>query len=362
MKKSYDAVVVGGGIIGLACAWFLSRDRRRVAVLDRGRIGREASWAAGGILTPIHLVDYPEPLARLSVLSMGLYPDFVQEIHEASQLDPEFVRSGVLMPLFDDEDEKHAKKLVAWKARHDQPAERLSAREAVGIEPALNDRIRGAVLLPDIAQVRNNRLVRAIELALRRRGVDVFEGTPCLSIQNGAAQTPDGLLSGGHVVIATGAWAKELAPVPVKPVKGQMILSEAAPGFLRRILISKDQYIIPRLDGRLVIGSTVEEAGFNKTVTLEGVTFLAERAGQMCPATRRFPMLGSWAGLRPGTADRIPYIAPLPQDKRVIVAAGHYRNGILLAPATGTIVASMAAGVPSPIDASPFGLKRRGRD
>jgi glycine oxidase len=358
VKKSYDVVIVGGGIIGLSCAYYLARHQKRVAVLERGRVAREASWAGGGILTPIHLADYPEPLARLSVLSMGLYPDFVQEVHEASQLDPEFVPSGVLMPLFDDEDEKHAKKLVAWKAKHDQPAEKLSAREACAMEPALNDRIRGAVLLPDISQVRNNRLCRALELALRRRGVDLFEGTPCLSIRGPSVETPDGPLSAGHVVIATGAWVKELAPVPVKPVKGQMILSESAPGFLRRIIISKDQYIIPRLDGRLVIGSTVEEVGFNKTVTMEGVTFLAQRAAEMVPATKQFPMLASWAGLRPGSADRIPFIAPHPEEKRVFVAAGHFRNGILLAPATGTMIASMVLGSPSPIDPSPFGLRR----
>jgi glycine oxidase len=357
--KKYDVVVIGGGIIGLTCAYVLSKSRRKIAVLERGRVGREASWAAGGILTPIHLVDYPDALAKLSVLSMGLYPDFVAEIHEASQLDPELVQSGVLMPLFDDEDERHAKKLLAWKAKHDQPAEKLTAREACAMEPALSDRIRGAVLLPDISQVRNNRLCRAVELALRRRGVEVFEGTPCLSVRGMTVETPDGPIQAGHVVVATGAWAKELAPVPVKPVKGQMILSEAAPGLLRRILISKDQYIIPRLDGRLVIGSTVEEVGFNKTVTLEGVTFLAQRAAQMVPATKNFPMLMSWAGLRPGCPDRIPHIAPHPENPKVIVAVGHFRNGILLAPATGKMVASMVDGVPSPMDASPFAFQRR---
>lgn len=361
MKKTYDILVIGGGIIGLSCAHFLSRHAKRIAILERGRVAREASWAGGGILTPIHLAEYPEPLAKLSVLSMGLYPDFVHEVHEASQLDPELVRSGVLMPIFDDEDEKQARRVLAWKAKHDQPAEKLSAREACAVEPALNDRIRGAVLLPDISQVRNNRLCRALELALRRRGVEIFEGTPCLSVRNATVETPDGPMSAGDVVIATGAWAKELTPAAVKPVKGQMILSESAPGFLRRIIISKDQYVIPRLDGRLVIGSTVEETGFNKTVTLEGVTFLARRAAEMVPATKRFPMLASWAGLRPGCADRIPFIARHPENERAVVAAGHFRNGILLAPATGMMVSSMVQGIPSPIDAAPFGFTRRRR-
>jgi glycine oxidase len=359
LKPSYDVVVVGGGIVGLSCAAAASRAGLKVAVVERGRAGREASWAAAGVLTPIHLADYPEPLANLAAFSLGLYPDFVEGAREASGIDPEFAPSGALMVELDEEDEGRGRKLLAWKKKNNQPAERLSAREARSIEPALSARVRGAVLLPDVGQVRNNRLCRALVLALRRAGVDLLEESPCAEAGRGIVRIPGRRLEAGRVVIATGAWTAELAQAPVRPVRGQMLLAEGPPGFLLHIVIHKDQYLVPRLDGRILAGSTMEEAGFDKRVTMRGVEFLARRAAEICPAVSGLSWAGAWAGLRPGVADRIPYIAPLPSDARTIVASGHFRNGILLAPATASMVVSMILGTPSPVDPAPFGFRSR---
>jgi glycine oxidase len=218
--------------------------------------------------------------------------------------------------------------------------------------------------MPDVCQVRNNRLCRALAIALRRRRVRFLEGVECLDIAGGSILTSRGKIAAGRTVVATGAWARELtgrlgAAVPVRPIRGQMLLAQGAPGFLRRIIVSKDQYMIPRRDGRIVIGSTVEDVGFDKSVTMAGAGFLARRAFEMVPGARDLPLLASWAGLRPGCPDRVPLIGPHPMDERVLIATGHYRNGILLAPATGRLIHAMITGARPPIDPSPYSLSGR---
>lgn len=368
MKKSFDIVVVGGGIIGLSCAYWLAKRKASVCVVDRGEVGAEASWAAGGILTPIHLADYPPPLVELCKRSVQLYPDFVEEVKQAAQLDPEFLKSGVLFLVFDDEDEAEAVKLEEWKAKNQQPCEKLTAEQVRALEPAVSAQVRRALRLPDIYQVRNNRLVRGLALALRKLGVEIREHMPCTDIATLkdralAVKTFDGEIPCARMLLATGAWARDQVyrlgqPIAVKPIKGQMILSEAAPGFLRHILINKDQYVIPRLDGKLIVGATVEDAGFDKRVTLEGMRFLTERAAQMVPALASLPLLKSWAGLRPASADRVPFMAPVPKFGNVFVASGHFRNGILLAPATADIMSKVMFGEPVDLDMRPFRLDR----
>lgn len=356
MKTRTDVCIVGGGIIGLSCAFELARRGRRVTLLERGRVGREASWAAGGILTPIHLADYPEPLARLANLSSESYPSFIEEVRKRSRIDPELVPSGLLMLITDDRDAREVAKLVRYNRARGRPFEKLGAREVRRLEPAIRPDIRGALLLPDVRQVRNNRLCRALAVCLRRMKVDVREQTPAIRIRGRRAevQTPKGVISSDSIVLAAGAWSAALGKVDVEPVRGQMVLAEGEPGFLHHVILQKDRYLIPRIDGRILIGSTLERVGFRKQVTLEGITGILGWAIGAAPGIAALPLAGAWAGLRPGGKSRIPQIGPLPAFPRVLVATGHYRNGILLAPATAKLVGDLLCGRQTDLDPAPF--------
>lgn len=317
-----DFVVVGAGIVGCSVAYELAKRGRRVIVVERGEIGREASWAAGGVLTPVHLADYPTPLAELCVRAQEMYPAFVEELG----VDVELRRTGMLVLVRDDEDAKAAAVLPP----HEKTAD--------------------GFLLPDVMQVRNHRLVRAIAAAATKRGVEFrahSEVTGFLRVPGrvNGVRTAQGDIQAGTTVIAAGAWsgveaAKLGIDLPVRPVKGQILLTQ---GSIPHILLHREQYLIPRADGKILIGSTLEEAGFDKSVTVGGAQFLLRRAAEIWPALEGAPILGMWAGLRPATPDRMPVIGPAEGWEGLFFATGHYRNGILLGPLTGVMVADYLA-------------------
>jgi glycine oxidase len=367
MPRNPDVLVVGGGIIGAAIACRLAKDGASVTLLDRGTAGREASWAAGGILAPIHLADYPAPLAALCAASIRLYEPLVRELRGLSPTDPELRTTGMLILVDGPEGEAEARKVVDWKRRNGQPVERLSREEARAREPALAPDLGGALLLPDIAQVRNNRMTRALLEAAERRGVQLLPDTPVTGFLHvprrvNGVRTPRGDFYAAVTVLAAGAWSPEILrplgiDLPVKPIKGQMLLTEAEPGFLRHMILEGESYLVPRADGKILIGSTLEDAGFDKTVTLDAAGHLASRAARLVPALARLPLARSWAGLRPSTPDRLPYIGRAPAEG-LVVATGHFRNGILLAPITAELVADLVAGRPPSIPLEPFSPSR----
>ncbi|MBI3097437.1 MAG: glycine oxidase ThiO [Planctomycetes bacterium] len=368
MTGTRDVLILGGGIIGCAIAHRLAKEGVSVTLVERGEIGREASWAAGGILTPVHLAEYPTPLASLCLAGMPLYEPFVKELGESSKEDLQFRTCGMLITCRDEGGEKEARHLEAWKHEHHLPAERLTREEALRLEPGLSPEIRSALLLPDIAQIRNNRLTRAVADAARRRGARILPRTRFTAFITSrdrvtGARTAVGDLAAGTVILATGAWSgewsKELGfPVPVRPVKGQILLAQASPGFCRHIVLESGSYLVPRVDGRLLIGSTVEEAGFDTTVTLDAVHHLSGRAASMMPAARALPLIGSWAGLRPATPDRLPLLGRTPVEG-LLLATGHFRNGILLAPITAEIVTDLVHGRTPAVDLRPFDPVRK---
>lgn len=341
-----DVVVVGAGIVGCSIAYELAKTGRRVVVVERGGIGREASWAAGGILTPVHLADYPSALADLCVLAQDRYADFVAELGT----DPEFRETGMLLLVRDEEDERAARGLEEWKRSRGQPAERRS----------------DGLFLADIRQVRNPRLTRAIAEAATRLGAEFRTGAPVTGFLRvpgrvHGVRTPGADIHADTTVLAAGAWSGDEAArlgiaLPVRPVKGQILLTES-PDPPPHIVLHKEQYLVPRADGKILIGSTLEDAGFDKSVTVGAAAFLLRRAVEMWPALESAPLLGSWAGLRPGTPDRLPYIGRAPGWDGLIVAAGHYRNGILLGPVTGSLVRELVEGR-TPPELAPFRLDR----
>ena len=363
MARTPDVLVVGGGIVGSAIAWRLAKAGAAVTLVEKGPIGREASWAAGGMLTPVHLAEYPPALAGACSASLALYEPLCREIAPLASVDPEYRVSGLLLLVTDDAGEEAARTLEAWKRERGQPVERLGRDEAVALEPHVTPHLRRALRLPDIAQVRNNRMAVALCEAAAKKGAEIRPDTPVTGFLRvpgrvNGVKTSRGDLYAGTTILAAGAWSSELVrsvglDLQVKPVKGQMILAGGTPDFCRHMILDGETYLIPRADGRIVVGSTLEDVGFNKTVTVDAVGDLAARGARLMPELGRLPLVTSWAGLRPATPDRLPYIGRGPLDG-LIVATGHYRNGILLAPITAEIVADLLAGQTPSIDLAPF--------
>jgi glycine oxidase len=363
MSKHPDVLVIGGGIVGSAIAWRLAKEGQSVTLLDKGEIGREASWAAGGMLTPVHLADYPPALADLCGASLTLYEPLCREILAASGVDPEYRVTGLLLLVTDDAGEEAARELEVWKRERNQPVERLTRDEAIAVEPQITPELRRALRLPDIAQIRNNRMAVALAEGAKRKGAEIRANTPVTGFLRvpgrlNGVKTPRGDIYAGTTILAAGAWSPELLKplgldLKVKPIKGQMLLAGGPPDFCRHMILDGESYLIPRADGRILVGSTLEDVGFDKSVILEAVGDLALRGSRLMPALGKLPMVTSWAGLRPATPDRLPYLGKGPLDG-LIVSTGHYRNGILLAPITAELVADLLAGRAPSVDLTAF--------
>jgi glycine oxidase len=363
MGQNPDVLVIGGGIVGAAIAWRLTKDGLAVTLLEKGEIGRESSWAAGGMLTPVHLAEYPPALVGICGASLALYEPLCREVAAASGIDPEYRVTGLLLVVTDDAGDEAARELEAWKRERNQPVERLSRDEAVAVEPNLTPHLRRALRLPDIAQIRNNRMAVALAESAKRKGADIRANSPVTGFLRvpgrvTGVKTPRGDIYSGTTILAAGAWSSELLrplglDLKVKPIKGQILLAGGPPDFCRHMILDGESYLIPRADGRILVGSTLEDVGFDKSVILGTIGDLAERGARLMPELAKLPMVTSWAGLRPGTPDRLPYLGKGPMDG-LIVATGHYRNGILLAPITAEIVADLLAGQSSGVDLTPF--------
>ena len=367
MSKNPDVLIIGGGIVGAAIAWRLTKEGRSVVLLEKGEIGRESSWAAGGMLTPVHLAEYPPALVEVCGASLALYEPLCRELVAASGVDPEYRVTGLLLLVTDDAGEEAARELESWKRERNQPVERLTRAEAIEAEPHLTPHLRRALRLPDVAQIRNNRMAVALAEAARRKGAEIRANTPVTGFLRvpgrvTGVKTPRGDVYAGTTILAAGSWSSELLrplglELRVKPIKGQILLAGGPPDFCRHMILDGESYLIPRVDGRILVGSTLEDVGFDKSVILETLGDLAMRGARLMPELGKLPLVTSWAGLRPATPDRLPYLGKGPVDG-LVVATGHYRNGILLAPITAQIVADLLAGQPPPVDLAPFNPMR----
>lgn len=352
--------VIGGGIVGLTTAWALSEAGVAARVLERGAIGREASWAGGGILCPLYPWRYPDAVQALAWRAAAAYPALAARLAASTGIDPEWTASGLLIL---DGDEAAA---ASWAQRWGQVLETVPAARLRQLEPALAPSADGPVLrLPGMAQVRNPRLLQALRQALVERGVAIREHCPIsgFDVEAGrvtALHTPQERLPvTGPVVIAAGAWSGELlaelgAPVAVAPVKGQMLLFEAPPGLIGHVVLRADRYAIPRRDGHILFGSTVEQAGFDKTPDPVIGARLRADAVALIPALARARLAAHWAGLRPGSPGGVPVIAPHPAIGGLWVNAGHFRNGVLLAPAAAELLADLLRERTPALDPAPY--------
>jgi glycine oxidase len=357
MARNPDAIVIGAGVIGCAIAWELAKEGRRVVVFDRGPVGRAASWAGAGLLTPVHLADYPGPLASLCGESQNLYEPWIRALGDP---EVEYRASGLLLMVFDDRDERDAAALETWKRERGAPVVSLTREALREIEPMASPGIRRALLLPDVAQIRNHRLTRALAEAARKLGAEIrtdTEVTGFLRIPGrvNGVRTGKGDLFAAETIVAAGAWSGELGvDAAVRPVRGQMVLLQGPADALKRALLARDAYLIPRSDGHILLGSTLEEAGFDASTTVEGISFLLDQGRRLAPGVGKFAVAATWAGLRPATPDRLPYLGRPSGIEGLILATGHFRNGILLAPVTARLVADLVSGRTPSLDLAPF--------
>jgi glycine oxidase len=374
MRTGGEVVILGGGVIGLTTAYFLAREGVRVRVLDRGPVGREASWAGAGIVPPSDPTTARDPCDRLRALSGRLFPDLSAELRERSGIDNEYVRCGGIEFVL----------LEASMPRHEWAGEgiqstTLNEADLTEIEPALQWHqweswsARRPVLLPTLAQLRNPRHMQALREACARSGKVHFDESveECQFVHTGervrGVKSPAGLVEADCFLITAGAWTDQLLTpfgirLGVRPIRGQIVLLNPGAMLFRRVLLYGARYLVPRLDGRVLVGSTEEDAGFVKANTAEGVWHLLYMATQLVPALAQAKLEQCWSGLRPGSPDGLPFIGRVPGLANLYVAAGHFRAGIQLSPGTALLVKELLLGQPLTLSLEAFRLERVARD
>ncbi|HMB03788.1 MAG TPA: glycine oxidase ThiO [Isosphaeraceae bacterium] len=353
MSWSSDVLVVGGGAIGGALAWALARRGLTVTMVEAGRIGRGASRAAAGVLAPDRSAETPPALAVLAADSLALWPDWLAELEERAETRLNFRKDG-LLHLWVDPGAPHLPPdlTVAPPPLGAGSSRRLDADEVRALEPALTGPIAGAILSPDDAQVDNPRLAPALIRAATALGMRVRTEAPVLALLGsggrctGVRTARGDAIAAGAVILAAGAWSGPLAAasglsLPMEPWRGQMLAFDAVARPLRHIVSCGELVLVPRPHGPLVVGTTLEEVGFDARATLAGLHQILARAARIVPGLGDLPLVRAWAGLRPGTPDLLPYLGPVPGWEGLFAATGHGRKGIILAPITGELMARL---------------------
>jgi glycine oxidase len=358
MPERADVLIVGGGVIGLTTAYFLAaRFDVRVTVLDRGPLGREASWAGAGIVPPGTPERAGTPMAQLRAMSSSMMYPLSTELGEVTGIDNGYrISGGIEFPGNEPIDTTEwSNEGIEWRL--------VDGEELRGIEPALAIDRGPAFFLPQVAQIRNPRHLRALIEASEARGVRLRPGCPVTGLEQSggrinAVRTGEGRIVADQYLFSAGAWTDSLlAPlgceIGSRPVRGQIVLLRTASPVLHRIVEFGRRYLVPRDDGRVLIGSTEEDAGFDATTTSEAIAELLRFGADLAPVLGRATVEKCWAGLRPGSPDGLPTLGRAPGFDNLWVAAGHLRAGLQLSPATGLVMAEALTGrIPSiPLDA-----------
>jgi glycine oxidase len=363
-----DVVIVGGGVIGLAIAYRLAREGVAATVFDRREVGREASWAGAGLIPANTERLRSNPTVELRSWSAVLFPEWSQLLRDETGLDCGYRRTGGIDVAFS-ADEEQALRASAGRWRNEGIVfERLARADYARVEPALSSEVDAAYFLPDRAQVRSPRLLRALVVAAMNRRAILLPDAPVVGFEvRGnritAVKSTKGTVACEKVVIAAGAWTGGLLDglglfVPTPPVKGEIVLLRSDRPLLRRIVEHGKNYLVPRDDGRVLIGATEEEVGFDTRPTPRGVRDLLDEALRLCPVLAEAEVERSWAGLRPGSVDTRPYIGLIPGFDNAFVASGHKRAGIQLAPATAEAVSDLVLGRAPRMNLADFRIER----
>ena len=362
--------VVGGGIIGCLTAPYLHRLGASPIILEKGSAGRESSWAGAGILCPIHPWLYPDSFTHLVDGSLAMFPAMNAMVEQLSGLKTEWQTSGLLIPLFADDRIHHRDQALAWSKRFGWHVEELDSKQACKLEPTMSGHVGGALLWPDVGQVRNPRLLSAIKQALALCHVPMREQAEVIGVgKNGQGDVASVTLANGEsvevdaVLLAAGSWSGELArqiglELPVEPVKGQIVLLRDEPGKVNHIIKHDDVYLVPRLDGHILVGASMERVGFEPGTTEAVVNNLLEATYRITPGLKDSKIIQQWMGFRPGSPDGMPYLGPVDGYPGLWVATGHYRNGVALAPGTADLMSRWIMGEEPKVDLSDFRVNR----
>jgi glycine oxidase len=375
MERAYDLIVVGAGVIGLSCAWRCAQAGMSVLAIERGEPGAGASGVAAGMLAPVTEASFgEEELLQLNLEARAEWPAFAAELEELTALPTGYRDSGALVVAADRDDAEELRRLHAFQTELGLGAEWLSPREARRREPGLSPRIAGAIHAPQDGQADPAAILRALTRAFAAAGGELLAGVEVVGLEtdgwqvSGVATAAGETISARTVLIATGAWssdgglATEASAPPVRPVMGQLLELRVRRGFrppASRIVRTPRCYLVTRGDGRVVLGATQEEQGFDTTVTADGVFRLLEAAWEVLPDIGELELERAVAGVRPGTPDNAPAVGAgtLPG---LVWATGHYRNGVMLAPTTGRAIAELLRTGELPTSFARFGPERFG--
>lgn len=367
-----DVAIVGGGVIGLSLAWSLAGQGRSVAVVEQGDFGGESSWAGAGMLPPGRLKGAATAEARLRAFSAGLWDGWAAALESETGVDSGYRRCGGLhvtspgemtgaveSPLFHE--------IREWVREGVEVHERRG-KALHEIEPALAPAVSDGYLLPTMAQVRNPRLVKALIAGCVRRGVELVSGTPVMGFRRRgdrvmAFETSSGAVSADRFCVTGGAWSRQILAqagvgVFVEPVRGQIVLLSAQPCPIRHVIECGARYLVPRGDGRILVGATEERVGFDRRTTAGGVGGLIDFALSLVPSLATASIERTWAGLRPGSIDGLPYLGAIPGFDNLFVAAGHHRNGLQMSPGTAHLMQQLLTDERPEIPLEPYSIRR----
>ena len=355
-----DVCVVGGGVMGLLSTLNLARAGCQVCLVERQALGQESSWAGGGLVSPLYPWRYTPAVTALAHWSQDFYPQLAEQLLAQTGIDPQVYACGLYW--LDLEDESQA---LSWASARGYPLQQVAMQQVRDVLPAIAESFQRAVHTQGLANVRNPRLIKALRAVLLQQsnvrllerstvsGFIVEKGRVC------GVRSDHGEVRAKQVVLAAGAWSGDLLQIlgvalPVQPVKGQMIMYKCAADFLPAMVLAKGRYAIPRRDGHVLIGSTLEHAGFDKQPTQEGLDSLKASAEMLLPALAQAEVVGHWAGLRPGSPDGVPYIGEVPGFPGLWLNCGHYRNGLVLAPASCELLKNLLLGESPIVDPRPY--------
>jgi glycine oxidase len=356
-----DVTIIGGGLIGMLTARYLAQGGVSVAIYEKSEIGRESSWAGGGIISPLYPWRYADAVTELARYGQQHYEVLAGELLAETGIDPQYLHSGLLLLDIDEAERQQAEQ---WAERFGYQLEYLDRAAIMSLQPNLGLVSAHAIWMPTVAQMRNPRLVQALRRSIEQLGVAIHEQSAVedILLEGGAVcgiQVAGGIVPASQLVVAGGAWSGEILKrqgieLAVEPVRGQMLVFKAPPGLLQRIVLSGTHYLIPRADGRILAGSTLEYVGFDRATTAQGRDELLAFASALLPQLADYPIEKQWSGLRPGTSDGIPFIGQCGGIAGLYANAGHFRNGVVTGLASARLLADQLLGRQLILDLEPY--------